>query len=176
MHTVLVFRELKPEASRETWGGVIWIVPHPVFLLCGIRPREFMHVMHVLRRPVVLRNEVYDILAGAEEDTAAWLNRGFDVVLDKGTFDAICLSEEKDGRGRRVCEGYRERVEGLVREGGIFLITSCNWTHEELRSWFEGDESGLVYEAAVKYPSFTFGGKTGMSVVTLCFRRRRRGE
>ncbi|KAF2686116.1 S-adenosyl-L-methionine-dependent methyltransferase [Lentithecium fluviatile CBS 122367] len=103
-----------------------------------------------------------------------WLPAGgFDVVLDKGTFDAICLSQEKDAQGRRICEGYRERVVPLVKKGGRFLITSCNWTAEELKGWFEGggEESGLTYEGAVKYPSFTFGGKTGSSVCTLCFRR-----
>ncbi|KAI1426217.1 hypothetical protein F5Y12DRAFT_300479 [Xylaria sp. FL1777] len=82
---------------------------------------------------------------------------GWDVVLDKGTFDAISLSAETlDGaatatatttavtndssaRPRRVHEAYGARVLPLVREGGLFLITSCNWTEEELRSWFEGD-------------------------------------
>ncbi|KAF2125890.1 S-adenosyl-L-methionine-dependent methyltransferase [Dothidotthia symphoricarpi CBS 119687] len=110
----------------------------------------------------------WDILSQAP---GTWLGGGFDVVLDKGTFDAICLSQETDAQGRRVCEGYRERVEPLVRKGGRFLITSCNWTEEELRGWFEGEGSGLEFEGKVKYPSFTFGGKTGSSVVTLCFKR-----
>ncbi|KAF2713050.1 hypothetical protein K504DRAFT_449814 [Pleomassaria siparia CBS 279.74] len=102
----------------------------------------------------------------------SWLGSGFDVVLDKGTFDAICLSQETDAQGRRICEGYREKVEVLVKKkGGRFLITSCNWTEEELRGWFEGGGSELVYEDKVKYPSFTFGGKTGSKVVTLCFKR-----
>jgi SAM-dependent methyltransferase len=102
----------------------------------------------------------------------SWLNTAFDVVLDKGTFDAICLSQETDAQGRRICEGYREKVEPLVKSGGRFLITSCNWTAEELRGWFEGEGSALVFESCVKYPSFTFGGKTGTSVCTLCFKRR----
>ncbi|KAF2742749.1 S-adenosyl-L-methionine-dependent methyltransferase [Sporormia fimetaria CBS 119925] len=113
--------------------------------------------------------EEWDILSQAP---GAWLGGGFNVVLDKGTFDAICLSQETDAQGRRICEGYREKVEPLVRKGGRFLITSCNWTEEELRSWFEGEGSGFVFEDKVKYPSFTFGGKTGSSVVTLCFRKK----
>jgi len=111
----------------------------------------------------------WDILSSAP---GSWLNAGFDVVLDKGTFDAICLSQETDAQGRRICESYREKVEPLVKSGGRFLITSCNWTAEELRGWFEGEGSALVYESSVKYPSFTFGGKTGTSVCTLCFKRR----
>ncbi|CAO2653147.1 Nn.00g025580.m01.CDS01 [Neocucurbitaria sp. VM-36] len=108
----------------------------------------------------------WDILT---QPPGAWLASGFDVVLDKGTFDAICLSQDTDAQGRRICEGYREKVEPLVKRGGRFLITSCNWTEEELRGWFGGGE--LVFEGKVKYPSFTFGGQTGSSVVTLCFKR-----
>ncbi|KAJ4361778.1 Protein-lysine N-methyltransferase efm4 [Neocucurbitaria cava] len=112
----------------------------------------------------------WDILT--QPPDATWLvnsGSGFDVVLDKGTFDAICLSQDTDAQGRRICEAYREKVEPLVKKGGRFLITSCNWTEEELRGWFGGGE--LVFEGKVKYPSFTFGGKTGSSVVTLCFKR-----
>jgi EEF1A lysine methyltransferase 2 len=123
------------------------------------------------------KDETYHSIAFHEWDLLSqepgpWLKEGFDVVLDKGTFDAICLSQEKDTQGRRICEGYREKVEGLVKKDGRFLITSCNWTAEELRGWFEGEGSMLVYEDAVKYPSFTFGGRTGTSVVTLCFKRK----
>jgi SAM-dependent methyltransferase len=108
----------------------------------------------------------WDIFAQAP---GAWLGAGFDVVLDKGTFDAVCLSLETDALGRRICEGYREKVEPLVKPGGRFLITSCNWTEEELRAWFE--RGLLIFAGKIKYPSFTFGGKTGSSVVTLCFQK-----
>jgi SAM-dependent methyltransferase len=110
----------------------------------------------------------YDILG--EDQAPSWVGPGFDVVLDKGTFDAVCLSGEKDGQGRRIAEGYRERVEGLVKRGGRFLITSCNWTEEEVKGWFAGGE--MEYEGRAGYPSFTFGGRTGSSVCTVCFKRR----
>ncbi|KAH6633704.1 methyltransferase domain-containing protein [Boeremia exigua] len=106
------------------------------------------------------------------QEPGAWVGAGFDVVLDKGTFDAICLAQETDAQGRRICEGYREKVEGLIKKGGRFLITSCNWTEEEVRGWFDVEGGELVYESKAKYPSFTFGGKTGSSVCTLCFRRK----
>jgi SAM-dependent methyltransferase len=109
-------------------------------------------------------------LLGAEP--GSWLGEGFDVVLDKGTFDAICLAQETDAQGRRICEGYREKVEALIKPGGRFLITSCNWTEEEVRGWFDVEGGALVYESKAKYPSFTFGGKTGTSVCTLCFWRK----
>ncbi|KAL9637275.1 MAG: hypothetical protein Q9164_002288 [Protoblastenia rupestris] len=85
-----------------------------------------------------LEFEVWDIMSG---EALIGMSEGFDVVLDKGTFDAICLSDETDAWGRRLCEGYRERIEGLVREGGILLVTSCNWTEEELKGWFESEQN-----------------------------------
>ncbi|RKF57550.1 Protein-lysine N-methyltransferase EFM4 [Golovinomyces cichoracearum] len=94
---------------------------------------------------------------------------GWDVVLDKGTFDAISLSYERDNHGRRIHESYCEKICPLVKKGGIFLITSCNWTEEELLSWFCGPE--LVHVDTIKYNSFSFGGRTGQTVNTVCFRK-----
>ncbi|OHW90891.1 s-adenosylmethionine-dependent methyltransferase [Colletotrichum incanum] len=103
--------------------------------------------------------------------------QGWDVVLDKGTFDAICLSDDKDAQGRRICEGYRGRALRLVRPGGLLLITSCNWTEEELKAWFEGpanegDAGRFVAVGKVEYPSFTFGGAKGQTISSLCFQRQ----
>lgn len=95
---------------------------------------------------------------------------GWDVVLDKGTFDAISLSEEKDENGVRICEAYRDRVVRLVREQGILLVTSCNWTEAELKEWFECEELEVL--DTIKYRSYRFGGREGQSISTVCFRRR----
>ena len=95
---------------------------------------------------------------------------GFDVVLDKGTFDAVSLSEEVDEQGKRICEGYRERVEMLVKKGGYVLVTSCNWTEEELAEWFTGGELDVF--GRVEYPTFKFGGQTGQSVCSVCFKKK----
>lgn len=113
--------------------------------------------------------EEWDLLKQAP---GSWLGYGFDIVLDKGTFDAISLSAEEDAQGRRVCESYRGRVEPLLKADGRFLITSCNWTADELRGWFEVEGGALVYEDAVKHPTFTFGGVTGQKVCTLCFKKK----
>ncbi|KAH6668017.1 S-adenosyl-L-methionine-dependent methyltransferase [Halenospora varia] len=94
---------------------------------------------------------------------------GWDVVLDKGTFDAISLSEEKDSNGQRICERYKEKVVPLIRAGGILLVTSCNWTVEELRAWFEGGE--LRYVDCIGYKTFSFGGKKGQTISSVCFRK-----
>ncbi|KAL8683113.1 MAG: hypothetical protein Q9186_000927 [Xanthomendoza sp. 1 TL-2023] len=116
----------------------------------------------------------WDILQAPREENG-WDEGDFDVVLDKGTFDAVSLNEEVDERGKRVCAVYRDRVIPMVKVGGRFLVTSCNWTEAELRQWFEGggeeEESRFEYEGRVAYPKFKFGGVEGQSVYAVCFRK-----
>jgi SAM-dependent methyltransferase len=133
-----------------------------------------------------LRFHHWDAIAGPLAPVLSDAGRpaGWDVVLDKGTFDAISLSAERDAAsGRRVSELYRDRVLRLVRPGGIFLITSCNWTEAELEAWFAGghDEAGrqdaqdargsFVVDGKVEYRSFSFGGVKGQTISSVCFKK-----
>ena len=116
-----------------------------------------------LQRQVDFR--VWDILNGrggkeGEQELGAW-----DVVLDKGTFDAVSLSGIPN-----VEERYVRQVERLVRSSGLVLVTSCNWTEDELKRWFEGGEQ-LVYYGRIHYPTFKFGGATGQSISSVCFKK-----
>ncbi|KAI5792433.1 S-adenosyl-L-methionine-dependent methyltransferase [Peziza echinospora] len=105
------------------------------------------------------------------DDVTQWAGEeGFDVVLDKGTYDAISLSGELLEDGRRLVEGYAEKVASAVKKGGWFVITSCNWTEEELVARLNGT-GGLKYYGRIKYPSFQFGGKKGQTISTICFKR-----
>ena len=54
------------------------------------------------------------------------MNRdGWDLVLDKGTFDAIALSE-KDENGKNGADLYPSRLRDIVKPGGFFLITCAS--------------------------------------------------
>ncbi|PHH70389.1 hypothetical protein CDD82_7163 [Ophiocordyceps australis] len=101
---------------------------------------------------------------------------GWDLVLDKGTFDAISLAKDADAHGRRLTDSYRQRVLRLVRpNGGLFLITSCNWTDAELHAWFvdQPEPSAPHFQVAghVKYKTFSFGGAKGQTISTVLFRK-----
>lgn len=134
-----------------------------------------------------IRFEVWDILDprheedirsgvfGKKVDWFPFEQGGFDIVLDKGTFDAVSLSAE--GGSKRICEKYPGVALGLVRKGGFLIITSCNWTESELVSWFTAGDHGdgdcfTVYDR-VEYPKFRFGGQEGQGVCTICFQRSR---
>lgn len=109
--------------------------------------------------------KVWDCVGGEVEEVLDGEER-WDVVLDKGTFDAIGLAED----GRQAEEGYLERAKKLVKVGGWVVITSCNWTEEELIEKFtKGGE--LVVDGKVNYPTFQFGGKKGQTISTIAFKR-----
>jgi len=98
------------------------------------------------------------------------ISGGWDLILDKGTFDAISLGE-KDENGHAPHRQYPQRLSALMKLGARFLITSCNFTEDELKSVFLVPEAGLVYHSRIQHPTFTFGGKSGSIVVTLAFEK-----
>ena len=58
--------------------------------------------------------------------------------MDKGTYDAISLCPDNARCKRRK---YIDNVADLlgtdVNEKGLLIITSCNWTEEELTKHFQ---------------------------------------
>ena len=58
----------------------------------------------------------------------------FDVCLDKGTYDAVCLNKDHIERKK---SDYIQFVDKVLQRNGAFIIASCNWTEEELRKQFD---------------------------------------
>ncbi|CAG8888600.1 unnamed protein product [Penicillium egyptiacum] len=114
-------------------------------------------------------------ISPSSEETLPWFpynEGGFDIVLDKGTFDAVSLAD--DAKTTRVCERYPDIARRLVRRGGFLIVTTCNWTEEELVHWFTGGRTSgdrLAVWGRVEYPRFRFGGHEGQGVCTVCFQR-----
>ncbi|KAJ6531917.1 S-adenosyl-L-methionine-dependent methyltransferase [Mycena capillaripes] len=94
----------------------------------------------------------------------------WDLLLDKGTFDAIALGEKEDD-GKSPAARYPARVARLLKPGASFLITSCNFTEDELRANFETPETGLVYHSRIQHRTYTFGGKSGSPCSSVAFIR-----
>ena len=86
-------------------------------------------------------------------------------MIDKGTFDAISLSETAAGDKVQ----YVKSVHQMLQNEGLLLITSCNWTEPELVSQFS---SSFTLIETVPTPTFTFGGKTG-STTTFCIFKKK---
>ncbi len=126
--------------------------------------------------------EVMDLMRDSPSAQSWWpaSSEGFDLVLDKGTFDAISLSSETitnpNGTRQRICELYPAKATLMVKSGGFLLVTSCNWTEDEVVRWFTASDEAagrLKVWGRVKYPTFKFGGQEGQGVASICFRRTR---
>ncbi|KAL9618923.1 MAG: hypothetical protein Q9160_006387 [Pyrenula sp. 1 TL-2023] len=141
-----------------------------------------------------------DVLAD-HPDSISWWPRSqdgsalklFDLILDKGTFDAISLAQHPAPGSPTAHPStiYPRRVGQLLRPGGFLLVTSCNWTEDEIIAWFtshqpdtassEREQSRInrgtstfpVFEVfdKIDFPTFIFGGKAGAGVASVCFRR-----
>lgn len=92
----------------------------------------------------------------------------YHVLVDKGTFDAISLS------GRDIVSEIAPAFKAALRKLSssertttpLFIVTSCNWTADELKGIF-GPELTPVGE--IEHSSFTFGGRKGQDVSTVIF-------
>ena len=100
----------------------------------------------------------------------------FDLITDKGTFDAVGLSDGA-AASRRLYAGAAAR---LLKPGGLLVITSCNSTMQELcgHMWGSTGHADDPQAQAFKYvdhvrtyPTFRFGGCEGSRVCTVAFQR-----
>ncbi|KAJ8013958.1 hypothetical protein DPEC_G00035250 [Dallia pectoralis] len=89
----------------------------------------------------------------------------FDLCIDKGTFDAISLNPDNTEEGK-AC--YVQALRGVLKEDGLFVITTCNWTKEQLLQMFC---QGFGFVNELPTPRFQFGGKTGNSVTAIILKR-----
>lgn len=89
----------------------------------------------------------------------------FGIVHDKGTYDAISLCPDNPKEKREL---YIESVTNMLDENSLFIITSCNWTEDELIASFAGK---FIKKCSIPTPSFKFGGKVGSVVTSVVFKK-----
>jgi len=93
------------------------------------------------------------------------LENTYDIIHDKGTYDAISLNEDSKKNRHK----YIKSIETSLKDNGYFIITSCNWTQHELTDQFKDI---FILHTTVQTPQFKFGGKLG-SVVSICIFRKK---
>lgn len=81
---------------------------------------------------------------------AMFVEGSFDLIVDKGTLDAITLNPSTSdytaspelgsmSRCQTLMQLYKDSLQYLLKKSsGRWMITSCNWTREELLSHFSG--------------------------------------
>lgn len=98
----------------------------------------------------------------------------FDIIFDKGTLDAIALNNEavEGFNGKIGTEVYPIQVSKLMHQGSLLIITSCNFTEEELiKVITENGSNSLSVWKKIEYPSFQFGGVKGSTISSIAFRK-----
>jgi len=103
------------------------------------------------------------------------LCKRFDVVLDKGTWDAISLSGKENS-----LKNYKRSVADMLGSQTLqgssspvmskyFIIISCNFTRDELIDFFGDHIFQFFYELSANN-SFLFGGRTGVTSTGCVFK------
>ena len=91
------------------------------------------------------------------------INETFDVIHDKGSFDAYMMNN------KNTLENYHKYIKSYSRNGTILIITSCNNTREELKNKFT-IEKGFQYIDEIKNKTFVFGGQEGQQQATQIYK------
>lgn len=130
--------------------------------------------------------QTLDILS---EDVAHDDGLKYDLLLDKGTYDAISLME---GFGPDVRQRYLTGTANLLKDNGLFVIATCNWTDEEITQqlssrneinlnrvqqgrliiWFWGLFADYTRVDMLPTPVLQFGGKQGHNVSVVIFSKK----
>lgn len=92
----------------------------------------------------------------SDTGTSGRTSVGWNLVLDKGTYDAIALSSEPDAEGKTPVQRYEALVPTLLADGGLLVICSCNFTAAELVARFTAAPAGLDRVTVVPAPTFSF--------------------
>ncbi|XP_048740927.1 EEF1A lysine methyltransferase 2-like [Ostrea edulis] len=105
--------------------------------------------------------QVVDLVADDCTEKYTCLTKKYKVVIDKGTYDAISLIPDDEMEARTA---YLRTVKRIVSDNGLFVITSCNWTEQQLLQFWETDFELLE---KIPTPSFQFGGQQGNTVTSI---------
>lgn len=89
----------------------------------------------------------------------------FDIVHDKGTYDAISLHPDNPTEKRSI---YIQHLYGMTSADGLLILSSCNWTEDELCKSFCGKFNKFK---TIPTPTFKFGGSVGSVVTQVVFKK-----
>uniref|UniRef100_A0A8R1U1W3 Protein-lysine N-methyltransferase n=1 Tax=Onchocerca volvulus TaxID=6282 RepID=A0A8R1U1W3_ONCVO len=136
--------------------------------LCGVDySEEAISLAKKLAERECPKNNIHQIDFQVVDLINENINLGkFDAVFDKGTWDALSLSVDRECRLRK----YRTNVCRTLRPSGLFIICSCNYSRNELESYFGDEELGFLEEIPSKN-IIEFGGRNGSTTTCVIFRK-----
>ena len=141
-------------------------------------PNSVEHAKAVLKAqcladPDSLEEGSYEVEVVLDDCTDTKLEKGsFDLVVDKGTYDAVYLRPGTPDERNEALRRYREGVKKVLREGEgkYYVITTCNFTRDEIIAQFADT---FQYFKHVDYPVLEFGGHKGSTNATVVFTHKK---
>ncbi|CRG99377.1 methyltransferase, putative [Plasmodium relictum] len=111
--------------------------------------------------------EVLDICNIEKEIHKSKLNKNYNLLNDKGTFDIFFMNKKENE--------YFKQVSFFLQINTVFCITSCNACKEEILQIINNfNENNSKFKLSlideILYETISFSGKTGQIITTLIFR------
>lgn len=135
----VLFPEIHYSDDINLWGEVSDIsqtkVVH-VFWPLPLSNMEFLFcwcpwpVSCTVKKVILSSQQHFDI---TDPEGESLVPNKYDLCHDKGTYDAVSLCPDNPSSKREL---YKKAIHSMTNQDGIFLITSCNWTREELVEQF----------------------------------------
>lgn len=108
------------------------------------------------------------------------LDHKFDAIIDKGTYDAICLMPDADIHENRT--KYLKFLCDNLGNNGHFIIITCNFTKEEIFKFLSisnnvHNNNNNILRTDFHFihefdtPTLSFGGHVGKQITGLIFRK-----
>lgn len=104
-------------------------------------------------------------LLSADDIAQKFDAKKFDIVHDKGTYDAISLHPENPAE---KCSTYIQNLYNITSDTGLLILSSCNWTETELCTSLNGK---FELFKTIPSPTFKFGGTVGTVVTQIAFKK-----
>ncbi|CRG96715.1 methyltransferase, putative [Plasmodium gallinaceum] len=112
--------------------------------------------------------EVLDICNIEKEIHKSKLNKNYNLLNDKGTFDIFFMNNKENE--------YFKQISFFLQINTVFCITSCNACKEEILQIIKNfnDNNNYKFKLSlideISYETISFSGKTGQIITTLIFR------
>nr|XP_027198213.1 EEF1A lysine methyltransferase 2-like [Dermatophagoides pteronyssinus] len=108
-------------------------------------------------------------------DDSFQTDQKFDAIIDKGTYDAICLMPNTDIHENR--KKYLKFLCDNLKNEGHFIIITCNFTKEEIFAFLSISNNvyninNFHFTHEFDTPTLSFGGHIGKQITGLIFRKK----
>lgn len=109
-----------------------------MLLICN----PILHKTLIKHNMLIFFFQVADLICDDANKKYTCLGHTYKVCVDKGTYDAISLMPSDEIPAR---QSYLQTLKRLMSDDSLFIITSCNWTQDQLVEFFGSGMKIFLY-------------------------------